>query len=201
MADKFAVSTSCLALAYIKRFVWRTVVQSNVYMHLTNYAINKNSSDFNRDDEAGSKRWATDCFIKWSGQSCVSLFSGCSCFISTKTWSSIIEMTTVKKRAESSYHRSLRCLRFVWHAGKSVKEAGCSWHWLLSFFQSEFIEWPFLTVVKVDPNGWLKVWDCLFCKDPQTISKVRCIVLTWINCEPLNVRAIIILCCKKFWGL
>ena len=28
----------------------------NVYMHLTNYAINKNSSDFVRDDEAGSKR-------------------------------------------------------------------------------------------------------------------------------------------------
>ncbi|KAK7469869.1 hypothetical protein BaRGS_00036089 [Batillaria attramentaria] len=28
----------------------------NVYMHLTNYAINKNSEDFVRDDEAGSKR-------------------------------------------------------------------------------------------------------------------------------------------------
>ncbi|XP_012937408.1 tubulin polyglutamylase ttll6 isoform X10 [Aplysia californica] len=28
----------------------------NVYMHLTNYAINKHSSDFVRDDEAGSKR-------------------------------------------------------------------------------------------------------------------------------------------------
>ena len=26
-------------------------------MHLTNYAINKNSTDFVRDDEAGSKRW------------------------------------------------------------------------------------------------------------------------------------------------
>ena len=31
--------------------------QNNVYMHLTNYAINKNSSDFVRDDEAGSKRY------------------------------------------------------------------------------------------------------------------------------------------------
>ena len=30
--------------------------QNNVYMHLTNYAINKNSTDFVRDDEAGSKR-------------------------------------------------------------------------------------------------------------------------------------------------
>ncbi|XP_070207144.1 tubulin polyglutamylase ttll6-like isoform X8 [Littorina saxatilis] len=28
----------------------------NVFMHLTNYAINKNSEDFVRDDEAGSKR-------------------------------------------------------------------------------------------------------------------------------------------------
>ncbi|KAK3593774.1 hypothetical protein CHS0354_014313 [Potamilus streckersoni] len=28
----------------------------NVFMHLTNYAINKNSEDFIRDDEAGSKR-------------------------------------------------------------------------------------------------------------------------------------------------
>ncbi|XP_046559027.1 LOW QUALITY PROTEIN: tubulin polyglutamylase ttll6-like [Haliotis rubra] len=28
----------------------------NVYMHLTNYAINKHSTDFVRDDEAGSKR-------------------------------------------------------------------------------------------------------------------------------------------------
>ncbi|KAI0235683.1 Tubulin polyglutamylase TTLL13P [Lamellibrachia satsuma] len=32
---------------------------NNVYMHLTNYAINKNSSDFVRDDEAGSKRRIT----------------------------------------------------------------------------------------------------------------------------------------------
>ncbi|XP_025078224.1 tubulin polyglutamylase ttll6-like isoform X2 [Pomacea canaliculata] len=31
----------------------------NVYMHLTNYAINKNSEDFVRDDEAGSKRRIT----------------------------------------------------------------------------------------------------------------------------------------------
>ncbi|XP_041370172.1 tubulin polyglutamylase ttll6-like isoform X1 [Gigantopelta aegis] len=31
----------------------------NVYMHLTNYAINKHSSDFVRDDEAGSKRRIT----------------------------------------------------------------------------------------------------------------------------------------------
>ena len=30
--------------------------QSNVYMHLTNYAINKHSEDFLRDDEGGSKR-------------------------------------------------------------------------------------------------------------------------------------------------
>lgn len=29
---------------------------SNVYMHLTNYAINKNSNDFIRDEESGSKR-------------------------------------------------------------------------------------------------------------------------------------------------
>lgn len=29
---------------------------NNVYMHLTNYAINKHSDDFVRDDEAGSKR-------------------------------------------------------------------------------------------------------------------------------------------------
>ena len=31
-------------------------------MHLTNYAINKNSKDFVRDDEAGSKRsvWSID---------------------------------------------------------------------------------------------------------------------------------------------
>ena len=27
-------------------------------MHLTNYAINKSSSDFSRDDEAGSKRYS-----------------------------------------------------------------------------------------------------------------------------------------------
>jgi len=32
------------------------MLQGNVYMHLTNYAINKSSSDFSRDDEAGSKR-------------------------------------------------------------------------------------------------------------------------------------------------
>ena len=43
---------------------WRVLVsylsyylfQENVFMHLTNYAINKNSEDFVRDDEAGSKR-------------------------------------------------------------------------------------------------------------------------------------------------
>lgn len=34
----------------------RFALQDNVYMHLTNYAINKNSEDFVRDDEAGSKR-------------------------------------------------------------------------------------------------------------------------------------------------
>ena len=32
--------------------------QENVFMHLTNYAINKTSSEFIRDDEAGSKRYA-----------------------------------------------------------------------------------------------------------------------------------------------
>ena len=31
-------------------------LQDNVFMHLTNYAINKHSEDFIRDDEAGSKR-------------------------------------------------------------------------------------------------------------------------------------------------
>ena len=33
--------------------------QSDVYMHLTNYAINKHSKDFVRDDDAGSKRRIT----------------------------------------------------------------------------------------------------------------------------------------------
>ncbi|XP_064608777.1 tubulin polyglutamylase ttll6-like isoform X3 [Liolophura sinensis] len=33
--------------------------QENVFMHLTNYAINKHSEDFIRDDEAGSKRRIT----------------------------------------------------------------------------------------------------------------------------------------------
>ena len=33
--------------------------QSDVYMHLTNYAINKNSKDFVRDDDHGSKRRIT----------------------------------------------------------------------------------------------------------------------------------------------
>ncbi|CAD5121314.1 DgyrCDS9843 [Dimorphilus gyrociliatus] len=36
----------------------------NVFMHLTNYAINKNSKDFIRDDEAGSKRRITT-INKW----------------------------------------------------------------------------------------------------------------------------------------
>ncbi|XP_074651211.1 tubulin polyglutamylase ttll6-like isoform X2 [Tubulanus polymorphus] len=36
----------------------------NVYMHLTNYAINKHSDDFVRDDEAGSKRRITT-INKW----------------------------------------------------------------------------------------------------------------------------------------
>jgi len=31
-------------------------LQDNVYMHLTNYAINKHSEDFIRDDDTGSKR-------------------------------------------------------------------------------------------------------------------------------------------------
>lgn len=35
-------------------FFW----QDNVFMHLTNYAINKHSEDFIRDDEAGSKRYS-----------------------------------------------------------------------------------------------------------------------------------------------
>lgn len=34
------------------------VLQDNVFMHLTNYAINKHSEDFIRDDEAGSKRYS-----------------------------------------------------------------------------------------------------------------------------------------------
>lgn len=34
-------------------------MQSDVYMHLTNYAINKHSKDFVRDDESGSKRRIT----------------------------------------------------------------------------------------------------------------------------------------------
>lgn len=33
-------------------------LQDNVFMHLTNYAINKHSEDFIRDDEAGSKRYS-----------------------------------------------------------------------------------------------------------------------------------------------
>ena len=34
-------------------------IQGDVYMHLTNYAINKHSKDFVRDDDTGSKRRIT----------------------------------------------------------------------------------------------------------------------------------------------
>lgn len=38
-------------------FFFYFFLQDNVFMHLTNYAINKHSEDFIRDDEAGSKRY------------------------------------------------------------------------------------------------------------------------------------------------
>lgn len=43
---------------YILIFIFFFVLQDNVFMHLTNYAINKHSEDFIRDDEAGSKRYS-----------------------------------------------------------------------------------------------------------------------------------------------
>jgi len=44
-------------------------------MHLTNYAINKSSTDFSRDDEAGSKRQVTKERISTLG-TCIDMICG-----------------------------------------------------------------------------------------------------------------------------
>jgi hypothetical protein len=47
-------------------------------MHLTNYAINKHSKDFDRDEESGSKRYNHDNEIKRDVEVVLWMFSGMS---------------------------------------------------------------------------------------------------------------------------
>ena len=55
--DIYSYDTLCLYLYIALIFI--SLLQTEQCMHLTNYAINKHSSDFVRDDDSGSKRRIT----------------------------------------------------------------------------------------------------------------------------------------------
>ena len=78
-------------------FLACTHVQDEACMHLTNYAINKLSKDFIRDDDSGSKRRVTT-VNKWfieNGYDIDKIW-GAICFLTTITVSSLSKDVVIK---------------------------------------------------------------------------------------------------------